>query len=241
MRKLFIYVALSLLIQSFSNKSEAQSKSIRLGFEFPFQVAVGFENQFHEWFSFHGQFGVLTLPLDKPLMSELRIMGFSRDATDILEPVLDFGTVAGGGFRFYFNKHTLKNYVGPLFFYVNNYKSDITDVGVSKYFNHDMNNFPLGPQIKALSSEPLTFTSKFMQVGLQYGYRVKLNRDDREVRLEFNISKNVWSKHDIESDYRYLGDFKKTVNNHFKDLYKRNAIISTVNIYYIFKTEYKRF
>lgn len=168
-------------------------------------------------------------------------MGMSREATDVLESVLDFGTVAGAGARYYFNKHTLRNYVGPYFTYVNNYKSNVSDISVSNFFHQDMQTFPLGPKARALSSEPLTLSSKFFQLGLQYGYRIKTRRDDREICLEFSISKNVWSKHVIESDYRYLGAFKDRVNQELKDLYSKHMFITSVNIYYVFKTEYKRF
>jgi hypothetical protein len=219
----------------------SQSKSIRVGVEVPFQTAVGFENQFHEWFSFHGQFGVISVPWNNALLRQWRGMGMSNQATDVLEPAFEFGTVAGLGARYYFNKHTVRNYVGPIFFYVNNYQSDISDISVARMFNKNMHSFPLGPIPQSMSAEPLTISTKFIQLGLQYGYRIKMRRDDREIRLELNISKNLWSRHFIESDYRYLGSFKETVNQEFKTLYKKHAYITTVNLYYIIKTEYKRF
>ncbi len=233
-----------LIICFFFTLSEAfsQSKSIKVGIEFPYQLSIGYENQFHEWFSFYGQFGVMTIPMNYPLLWQMRLNGLSKDAGSIIENIIDFGTVAGFGTRYYFNKYTVKNYVGPFIFYANNYTSrNISDYDVSKHFGVDMTNFPIGPIPKSMSTNPLSVNSKFIQIGLQYGYRIPTSRADREIRLEVNISKNIWSRHRLESDYRYFGDFRGKFDDELSRLYFKHANIITMNFYYIFKTDYKRF
>lgn len=224
--------------------AKTQSRSIKVGLELPTQLSIGIEERFHEAYCVYGQIGLVTFPLDKATIGLMKIWNAPDNLLKVMEPAYRLGMVLNLGASYYFSRSTRMNYCGPVIQWFRLANADIPEKPVNDYFEVDLSgpDFPLGPIPISMSKEPLTLKSNYLQLGMVIGQKINFYRQDRrELRIELAMNKNIYSRHTIESDYRYLGSFQKRFNNEFKDMYKKFAIFPSINIYYIYKFQNKRF
>ena len=221
----------------------SQSQSVKAGIELPLQYSIGLENRFTEGLSVYGQIGAMFFPFNYTSLAMMENYGGNKGMTDILESCFQSGITFNAGGNYYFSKQTRKNYAGPFLQYYNMFKSDISDKVINEYFNVDLNSFPIGATQGNMSTEPLILSTNFIQLGVLVGRRIFFyKKNDMELHVEFGISKTIYSSSRIDSDFRiFSNDLKENVNNTIDEYYKKHAVFTTLNIYYIYKFNYEKF
>lgn len=220
-----------------------QSQSLKAGVELPLQYSIGIENRFTEALAVHGQIGTVFFPFNYTALGMMETYGGNKGMTDILDANFHSGITLGLGGNYYFSKQTRKNYAGPFFQYFNMLKADISDNVINDYFDVDLNSYASGAIPRNMSREPLTLTTNFIQLGFLYGRRIFFyKKNEMELHFEFGISKTIYSNSRIDSDFRIFSmELKDNVNKTINDYYKKHALLTTINIYYIYKFNYEKF
>ncbi|MCF8297187.1 MAG: hypothetical protein K9J13_06550 [Saprospiraceae bacterium] len=240
-KRITIIILALLLLLKFSGFG--QSQSLKVGAELPLNYSIGLENRFSEGFAVYGQIGALLFPFNYTSLGMMETYGGNKGMTDILESNFRSGLVIGTGANYFFSKQTRKNYAGPFLQYFNMFKADISDHVINDYFDVDLNSYASGAIPRNISKEPLTLTTNFMQVGFLYGRRIFFyKKTNIELHTEFGISKTFYSNSRIDSDFRIFSvALKDEVNNSIDEYYKKYALLTTLNIYFIYKFNYQKF
>ncbi len=67
------------------------------------------------------------------------------------------------------------------------------------------------------------------------GKIIPLQNKVTELRIEFELSKVIFSHHNLQSDYRYITPVSEQANESLQNTMKKYGWFPTINIYFIYK------
>lgn len=242
-----IYKALIILIIGLfflvPNTSQAQmvEQGIHFGIKLPYTYNLGYYKRFSSRIGMHIDIQITTIPFSNMPLDYMKMWGGDPDLVAVLNEPYSIGAGLDLGGHYYFGSDNRRYYVGLSIQWLNLLKRDISDEVINEAFDVDLDGpmFPEGPITKAESKKPLTLNTNYLQLGLFFGKKWQLRNPRWEVRAELELSMNIWSNHYLQSDYRYITPVAEQCNEELKELMRKYAWFPTLNIFLIYKLDYK--
>ncbi len=235
---LSLLLGLSLLFPSIA-KSQMVEQGIHFGIKIPYSYNIGYYKRFSTRIGMHADFQFITIPFNNVPLSYMEMWGADPKLTAILEEPFTIGAGADIGVHYYFGSDNRRYYVGISGQWMNLLKRDISDEVINEAFDVELDGpmFPVGPITKADSKKPLTLNTNYIQLGFFAGKKWQLYNPNWEVRVEVAMSMNLFSHHNLQSDYRYITPVAKQANEELQDMMHKYAWFPTLNVFMIYKLE----
>jgi len=230
-----------LLLLPRSGKSQMVEQGIHFGLKIPYTYDIGYYKRFSSRIGMHLDFQFITIPFSNVPLSYMEMWGAEPDLVAILDEPYSIGAGVDLGGHYYFGTDNRRYYIGLSIQWMNLLKRDLEDEVINTAFDVDLDGpkFPEGPITKADSEKPLTLNTNYLQMGLFVGKKWQLRNPRLEVRAELEMSMNIWSNHNLQSDYRYITPVAKQCNEELKAMMRKYAWFPTLNIFLIYKIDYK--
>jgi hypothetical protein len=230
-----------LLLAPNISKAQMVEDGVRFGLKIPYTYDIGYYKRFNTRIGIYVDAQFITIPFSNVPLAYMEMWGGDPKLTNILDMpfTIGFGFDVGG--HYYFGSDNRRYYVGLSVQWMTLLKRDIEDEVINEAFDVDLSGpmFPEGPITKDDSTKPLTINTNYFQLGFLVGKKWQLRDPRLEVRVEAAISMNIWSNHYLQSDYRYITPVAKEANEALKDLMRKYAWFPTLNVFMIYKLDYK--
>ena len=233
---LFLFSALLFVLPQ-TAKAQRQVQGIHFGLKAPYTYNIGYYKRFTVRWGMHADIQIITIPFSQTPMAIMKMWGADAKLVAILEEPFSIGAGADIGVHYYFGTDNRRYYVGASAQWMNLLKRDISDEVINEAFDVDLDGpqFPIGPIPKGDSKKPLTLNTNYVQVGFFAGKKWQLHSPEWELRLELELSMNVFSHHNLQSDYRYITPVAKQANKELKSMMHRYAWFPSFNVFLIYK------
>ena len=240
-RQLIVLSFFCLFLWPIQIKAQMVEQGIHFGLKIPYTYDFGYYKRFSSRFGMHLDVQMITIPFSNMPMTYMEMWGADPKLTNILDMPFTLGVGVDLGPHYYFGSDNRRYYVGISFQWMNLLKRDIEDEVINEAFGVDLDgpDFPEGPISKDDSTKPLTITTNYIQLGFFAGKKWQLRSPEWEIRAEAGLSMNVWSNHVLASDYRYLTPIADRCNNELKSMMKKYGWYPTLNVFLIYKLDYK--
>jgi hypothetical protein len=216
---------LLILFLSLSFKSYNQKAMISLGTQIPLKYDLGFEFKFLPKFSSNLNFGILTKPYDAAILGIIQAFGLEEGYINMIGNAFKLGLVTDLGFRF----HHKKNYFGIFGQHIYMFAQDTPNELVESFLDIDL-DFYKKTKIGSKFDLDLTLQSVLYQVGILYGRRFELKNPKFEIRTEFAVSKNVYSKSKLFIEDKERTELSALIDAELKPIYMDYTYIPSINV-----------
>ena len=220
-----------------STQAQVGDEGIRVGLKLPYTYDIGYYNRFTNRIGMHVSAQFVTFPFSSVPTGYMNLFGADPNVTAILEGPFSLGAGLDLGFHYYFGTDNRRYYGGLSVQWMNLVKRDIVDEVINNAFNVNLDSglYPLGPIAKSQSTKPLTINTNYVNMALLVGKIIPLQNKATELRVEFELSKVIFSHHNLQSDYRYITPVSEQANESLQNTMKKYGWFPTINIYFIYK------
>lgn len=234
-----IFVIFLTLIFAFPQHGKAQTEAqgLHFGIKIPYSYNFGYYKRFNPRIGMHADFQFVTIPFSKVPLNYMEMWGADPKLTAVLKEPFSIGAGVDIGAHYYFGSDNRRYYVGLSVQWMNLLKRDIDDEVINEAFDVDLDgpDFPEGPITKSDSKKPLTLNTNYIQLGFFAGKKWQLYSPEWEVRAELALSMNLFSHHNLQSDYRYITPVAKQANEELQEMMHKYAWFPSLNIFLIYK------
>lgn len=238
--KVIIVAFLALIMVSPKGvKAQSSEQGVHFGIKLPYSYNIGYYKRFNPRIGMHADFQFITFPFSNVPIVYMEMWGADPKLAAILDEPYSIGAGLDIGAHYYFGSDNRRYYVGLSAQWMNLLKRDISDEVINEAFDVDLDGpkFPEGPITKADSKKPLTLNTNYVQLGIFAGKKWQLYNPDWEVRIEIAMSMNLFSHHNLQSDYRYITPVAKQANEELQDMMHKYAWFPSLNIFMIYKLD----
>jgi hypothetical protein len=216
-----------------------EGQAIRLGLRLPYTYDFGYFQRFNVRFGLHAGAQFATFPFSSSPLLFMNLFGAEPEMTLVLKDPFTVGAGGDVGLHYYFGKDNRRYYTGLSVQWMTLLKKDITDSVINEAFNVNLSSgeIPLGPIAKSQSIKPLTLNSHYWSLGFIFGKIIPINQSNREIRLEIEINKVIYSHHRLQSDYRYISPIAEKTNEGLQQMMRKYGWFPTINIYYLLQLQ----
>jgi len=214
------------------------NQGLRVGLKIPYTYDIGLFHRFSTRFAMHISTQFITVPFNNVPVGYMNLWGADPDVTAILDDPFLIGAGIDVGGHYYFGTDNRRYYFSMNLQWMNLLKKDIEDEVINNAFGVDLssNLYPEGPLSKYQSTKPLTLNTNYVNLGIFVGKIIPLyNNSNAELRIEVGINKVVFSRHNLQSDYRYISPVTEMTNTELQNTMKKYGWFPTFNFYYIYK------
>jgi len=236
---LLFAVIVVFLLSSKLGVSQNAVKGLHFGLKLPYTYNIGYYQRFSPRIGMHADFQFITIPFSNVPLAYMEMYGADQKLTAILVEPFSIGAGVDIGVHYYFGSDNRRYYVGLSVQWMNLLKRDIEDEVINEAFDVDLDgpDFPIGPISKVDSKKPLTLNTNYVQLGIFAGKKWQLYSPEWEVRVEAALSMNLFSHHNLQSDYRYITPVAKQANEELQKMFKKYAWFPTLNVFLIYKLD----
>ncbi len=239
LRKIF-FLLLIWLFSILPRGIQAQdiNQGLRVGLKIPYTYDIGLFHRFSTRFAMHISTQFITVPFNNVPVGYMNLWGADPDVTAILDDPFLIGAGIDVGGHYYFGTDNRRYYFSMNLQWMNLLKKDIEDEVINNAFGVDLssNLYPEGPLSKYQSTKPLTLNTNYVNLGIFVGKIIPLyNNSNAELRIEIGINKVIFSRHNLQSDYRYISPVTEMTNTELQNTMKKYGWFPTFNFYYIYK------
>ncbi len=238
---IFILILGILFIYPKNGKAQMVEQGIHFGIKIPYTYNLGYYKRFSSRIGMHLDIQLITIPFSNMPLDYMKMWGGDPQLVAVLNEPYSIGAGLDLGGHYYFGSDNRRYYVGVSIQWMKLLKRDISDEVINAAFDVDLDGpmFPEGPIPKSDSKKPLTLNTNYLQLGFFVGKKWQLRNPRMEVRAELAMSMNIWSNHNLQSDYRYITPLANQCNEELKALMRKSAWFPTLNIFLIYKLDYK--
>jgi hypothetical protein len=234
--RLILLMLMTLSFRSQPMLAQADQQGFRLGLKIPYTYDFTYYQRVNPRFGFHAGAQIVTIPFASYPLGIMNVWGADPDITAILEDPYTIGAGLDVGAQYHFGTDNRRYYFGLSGQWMNLLKRDLNDEVINKAFDVDLSgqDIPLGPISKSASTKPLTLNTNYVNLAFVFGKIVPLYNQDREIRIEVEISKIIFSHHHLQSDYRYITPISDRTNTELQSTMRKYGWFPSINVYYIF-------
>ncbi len=237
-----LFISFILLLGS-SKSLQAQEgdQAIRIGLKLPLTYDIGYYKRFSNRIGMHASVQIVTIPFSGVSIGYMNLFGADPNITAILAEPYSIGAGIDHGWHYYFGTDNRRYYGGISAQWMNLLKRDIIDETIDNAFAGEDNGCatldkcPVNPIQQVAGSKPLTLNTNYVNIGLTFGVIFQLANKDAELRLEGELNKTIFSRHHLQSDYRFITPIADRTNEALQDAMMKYGWFPTLNIYYIYK------
>ncbi len=221
--------------------AQLEEQGYRVGIKLPYTYDIGYFFRFNTRLAGYVSTQFITIPFSAVPINMMNMLGANADITAILKEPFSIGAGIDLGMHYYFGTDSRRYYFALNTQWMNLLKRDIKDKVINKAFNTDLNSadIPIGPIAKWQSRKPLTINTNYINIGIVFGKIIPLRKKKTELRLEIALSKTVYSHHNLQSDYRIITPIAQQTNSQLQSLFRKYGWFPSLNIYFIYKLEFK--
>ncbi|MCK5857490.1 MAG: hypothetical protein KAG64_08370 [Bacteroidales bacterium] len=239
MNKLYIIFILFLSVIILSPQlvhAQRSQQGVHFGIKAPYSYNFGYYQRFNTRWAMHADVQVITFPFSQTPTAYMKMWGADPKLVAILEEPFSIGAGVDLGLHYYFGSDNRRYYVGTSAQWMNLLKRDISDEVINEAFDVDLDGheFPVGPIPKSDSKKPLTLNTNYVQLGFFAGKKWQLHNREWQLRLELGFSMNIYSHHNLQSDYRYITPVAIQANEELQKMMHRYAWFPTLNVFFIY-------
>ena len=240
LKRLRVLIAIILAVFIINpNEANAQRavQGLHFGFKLPYTYNIGYYQRFTPRIGIHADVQIVTFPFSTVPLGFMEMWGADQKLTAILEEPFSIGAGVDIGGHYYFGSDNRRYYVGLSVQWMNLLKRDVSDEVINEAFGVELDGpeFPVGPITKADSKKPLTLNTNYVQMGVFVGKKWQLYSPEWEVRVEVALSMNVFSHHNLQSDYRYITPVATQANEELKAMMRKYGWLPSLNIFLVYK------
>jgi hypothetical protein len=236
---LFVLLLNLLFLSPQMVQAQKELQGIHFGIKAPYTYNLGYYQRFTPRWGIHADIQIITLPFSNTPLSMMKMWGADPKLVAILEEPYSIGAGVDIGVHYYFGSDNRRYYVGTSVQWMNLLKRDISDEVINEAFDVELDGpqFPVGPITKQDSKKPLTLNTNYVQLGFYTGKKWQLRSREWQFRLEVGVSMNIYSHHNLQSDYRYITPIAKQANEELQAMMHKYAWLPTINAFFIYKID----
>lgn len=214
-----LFIALLLTIITLKINSQ---NNLFIGTQIPLTYNLGYEFQFSTKWSISSQFGILTKPYDKAILTLMEEFGTDEQLVNTVGEAFSYGLAFQPEIIYTIRKWE----IGIFYSYFFLKAEDAPKNAIENYYGV---SFPIRPPI-FIGSNNLTLTSNLYNAGIKFGRKFFFKNPAFEIRTEFDFAKTFASKSKLTANDADIDRISELVDKDLNEYYIDYGYLPALNI-----------